>query len=65
MAARVETTRVYAGRGMRESIARSRSVGRNAAMVADVLVPTDVPVSMATLGDIVRLTTGLDLATGA
>ena len=65
MAARVETTRVSADLGTRESTARSQSAGRNAVMVADVLVPTDVPVSMATLGDIVRLTTGLDPATGA
>ena len=65
MVARVGVERVTADLATLVSSVRSQCARRSAAMVVDALVPTDVLVSMATLGDIVKLTTGLDPATGA
>ena len=65
MAGRVGAARVTADQAMLASIVRSQCARRDAAMEAGALVPTDVPVSMASLVDTVRLTTGQDHVTGA
>ena len=60
MVARVGGARVTVDQATLVHTVRSLCVRRNVGTVADVLVPTDVPVSMDTLVDIVKLTTELD-----